>query len=206
MTDREMRKQILWHNRKAHDALLKHEEDIEKGLAEPVNHCIAGKKLKSQPSKPKPPVKGFSQADGLDRAYQSPDRMWMSANGTLYIAGTSRLQDIGDDIKLVLPGQGVARTFKYAEVMNFIQQHGRPKRIVGHSLGGAVAYSISQQLGIPFTTYGAPVASWDPIKGHHRNFGDWVSLLNMGAQTDWPHSWNVHDYHDEASRLRDDES
>jgi hypothetical protein len=132
--------------------------------------------------------------------------MYLSPNGTLYIAGTSRLQDIGDDIKLVLPGQGIGSTFKYREVMQFLEKHKNVKRIVGHSLGGAIAEAIGRQFHLPYTLYNSPVASWEEGKGHHRVFGDWVSLLDMGAQTSWPHSWNVHDYHDEASRLRDDES
>lgn len=188
--------------------LAKHEEDIEKGLAEPLKQTQSPQ-VKKRITTKKPPkaiVKGFSHANGLDLAYTSESRMYLSPNGTLYIAGTSRLQDIGDDIKLVIPGQGIGATFKYHEVLEFLNTHKNVKRIVGHSLGGAIAEAIGKQYHLPYTIYNAPVASWEPGKGHHRVFGDWVSLMDMGAQTSWPQSWNVHDYHDEASRMDDLES
>ena len=42
-------------------------------------------------------------------------------------------------------------------------------------------------------------------KGHHRNWGDLVSIADFRTNMAFPSNWNAHDYFDEASRYGNEE-
>ena len=70
--------------------------------------------------------------------------------------------------------------------------------VVGHSLGGAVALSLSQQFRVRPITYAAPVFDLNPFnpqgQDRYRHAGDPVAFLDLAAQTSLPSSLNVHSF------------
>ena len=67
--------------------------------------------------------------------------------------------------------------------------------VVGHSLGGAVALSLSERYNVLPITYGAPVLDlnpFDPSGSHrHRCVGDPVAFLDLAAQTSLPAFFSI---------------
>lgn len=145
------------------------------------------------------PIKIKTMADGLDMAYDN-----LASRATLgtvvFLAGTKTWGDVGDDI-LILEGR-VRETEKYRQTREwFMNLPWRPTQIVGHSLGAAVARALSEDTGIPCTTFNDPTPSWN--RGQPGNFSsarDPVSFLNWGQSSTPSDSWNPHSYHYKASR------
>jgi hypothetical protein len=184
--------------------LKDHEQYIESGHEHPpVSGTIVTKRAMQVGRRP---AVGYNQGDGLKEAYGTPEGMQLHGN-TFYIAGTRPNQDdIEDDIKLILPGQGVRSTTKYQKAAAFIRAHRSSVHlIVGHSLGAAVADALSQDFKIPEMAYGDPMPTYVMGKGHHRNWGDLVSIADFRTRMDTPTSWDFHDYYGEASKYGNDE-
>ena len=78
------------------------------------------------------------------------------------------------------------------------------KRVVGHSLGGAVALELQNYPYLKGDAYGTPYSA--PLgkspEGQIQRFrraGDPISILDNSAQTSIPTSLNTHDYHSIAN-------
>ena len=117
-------------------------------------------------------------------------------SGTLFVAGTSDLHDVWDDLKIPLGLTKHSRRYKQAD--EELKKHGdNVKDLVGHSLGGATILELDKNKGNKFntTTYGAPVFS---TKGgeRYRNYGDPVSIFDRGAHSDLKMTINPHTYQD----------
>ena len=118
-------------------------------------------------------------------------------SGTLFVAGTSDLHDVWDDLKIPLGLTKHSRRYKQAD--EDLKKHGdNVKDLVGHSLGGATILELDKNKGNKFnaTTYGAPVFS---TKGgeRYRNYGDPVSIFDRCAHSDLkmtisPHTYQEH--------------
>ena len=183
-----------------------HEQDIEVGLENAparVGSIITHRSMQVG----RPAAKGYHQGQGIKDAYATP--AGMQAHGpTFYLAGTrfNHQEDIEDDIKLVIPGQGVRATTKYQKAAAYIRSHPEIKMVVGHSLGAAVADALVQDF--PYLkemAYGDPMPTYIMGKGHHRNWGDLVSIADFRTNMAFPSNWNAHDYFDEASRYGNEE-
>lgn len=186
--------------------LSDHERDIELGLVNapaPAGPIVTQRALQVN----RPASKGYHQGQGLKDAYKSPEGM-QAHGSTFYLAGTRFMHqdDIEDDIKLVIPGQGVRATTKYQKAAAYIRAHpGKIKMVVGHSLGAAVADALAQDFGLKEMAYGDPLPTYVMGKGHHRNWGDLVAIADVRTGMTFPRSWNPHDYWSEASKYGNDE-
>ena len=125
---------------------------------------------------------------GLDRAYENPKGTYYDpSTKTLYVKGSVTATDWTDDARFI-PFNGTDRTERYQQAMDAykeLKSQGKDVgRVVGHSLGGAVALQMQSDLKIPESrTFGAPVVSGD-IFGHserYRHPTDPVSILDRGA-------------------------
>jgi hypothetical protein len=139
----------------------------------------------------------LTDADGLQKAYSQDNGVWTEGN-TMYVAGTKSAQDVWDDVKIPFGLTSWSQRYKDAErTVNAMPQ---VKRVVGHSLGGAVALELQKNKGKEATTYGAPVFS-AAGGDRHRQLGDPVAMFDFGAHTTLPKSLNPHAYHPLATRV-----
>ncbi len=138
----------------------------------------------------------LTDADGLRKAY-SQDSGIYTENDTMFVAGTKSPQDVWDDLKI--PFGLTSWSQRYKDADRTLQATPHVTRVVGHSLGGAVALELQKTKGLEATTYGAPVIS---LTGgdRHRQMGDPVSFLDFGAHTSLPRSLNPHSYGPLATR------
>ena len=147
---------------------------------------------------------------GLKNAYSSPSGLYKTGK-TLYISGTtgkdgSITRDILDDL-IHLPSRSAERTEKYKDAIKMLEQSPEITRLVGHSLGSAVANTLDQNSPNRFdtTVYATPAVKPKRKKGEkqdprHRDFrnpNDVVSALDGYAITssfDDPNPLTAHGY------------
>ena len=131
---------------------------------------------------------------GLKNAYDSPSGLYKTGK-TLYIRGTtgkdgSITRDILDDL-IHLPTRNAENTEKYKDAIKMLEQSPEISRLVGHSLGSAVANTLDQNHPNKYqtTTYATPAVKpkrkgkQDPKHRDWRNPNDPVSLLDGYAIT-----------------------
>ena len=133
---------------------------------------------------------------GLKNAYDSPSGLYKTGK-TLYISGTtgkdgSITRDILDDL-IHLPSRSAERTEKYKDAIKMLEQAPELTRLVGHSLGSAVANTLDQNFPNRFetTVYATPAVKpkrkqgekQDPRHRDFRNPNDPVSMLDGYAIT-----------------------
>ena len=131
-------------------------------------------------------------SDGLSTAYSRPNGLYRDGN-VLYIAGTRSFGDVIDDLRI--PLNDTVHTQRYRDavpMMNGVDV------VVGHSLGGAVALSLSQHYPARPITYAAPVFDLNPFdssgRDRYRHIGDPVAFLDLAANTSAPTSLNPHSF------------
>lgn len=118
------------------------------------------------------------------KAYDEPSGVFVHGN-TMYVAGTRTTSEWFDD--LTLPLGAVNRQFGVAHMPRshaaFASLSPAVKRVVGHSMGGAVALDIAaQDPRIKAVTYGAPVFLGSQGDGErYRDTLDPVSMFDVGA-------------------------
>ena len=78
-------------------------------------------------------------AIGLDNAYASPSKLYLQGD-KLYIAGTSSLQDVWDDLKI--PFHLTRFSQRYQNADNLLAKHPEVTDLSAHSLGSAVAQDL----------------------------------------------------------------
>ena len=133
---------------------------------------------------------------GLKNAYDSPSGLYKTGK-SLYISGTtgkdgSITRDILDDL-IHLPSRSAERTEKYKDAIKMLEQSPAITRLVGHSLGSAVANTLDQNFPNRFetTVYATPAVKpkrkqgekQDPRHRDFRNPNDPVSMLDGYAIT-----------------------
>ncbi len=117
----------------------------------------------------------------LEKAYGRESKVYMNGD-TLYIAGTSSIQDIWDDLKI--PFNQTAKSLRYRNAAAALKANKDIVNVVGHSLGGSVALELQKNMperNFKSNTYGAPVLSMTPADNRFRNYFDPVSFLDQGA-------------------------
>ncbi len=87
------------------------------------------------------PVESLADREGLDRAYADSNKVYMTGD-TLFVAGTSSFGDAIDDI--ALPFGLTRRTQRYMAADRMLASNPKIRRVVGHSLGGAVALQMQK--------------------------------------------------------------
>ena len=133
---------------------------------------------------------------GLKNAYDSPSGLYKTGK-TLYISGTtgkdgSITRDIIDDL-IHLPTRNAENTEKYKDAIKMLEQSPEITRLVGHSLGSAVANTLDQNFPNKYetTVYATPAVKskrkkgekQDPRHRDWRNPNDPVSALDGYAIT-----------------------
>jgi len=121
---------------------------------------------------------------GLSNAYKSKNKLYVK-DDTLFIAGTSNLQDVWDDLKIPLRLTRFSQ--RYQDADNLLKANPQVKKLVGHSLAGFVSLELQKQQpdkNYDVTTYGAPVLQMGGQKyKRFRKAGDLISGLDDGAIT-----------------------
>ena len=141
-----------------------------------------------------------TDSEGLRRAYEA-DNGFYHIGDTVYISGTRNMEDISHDW-IKLPQGKINQTKKYQDALDFIASlpGGKPKHLVGHSLGASAAQAIGERLGIETRAYGSPSYALlnnkkpEYTTRYKRNC-DPVGILDRQAQSSsgpswWPHSYS----------------
>ena len=122
---------------------------------------------------------------------------------TLYVAGTKSLRDVWEDLKI--PFGATSWSQRYTDADRTLDASPQIRRVVGHSLGGAVALELQANHAdrhLNSTTYGAPVFSVTDSGERFRRWLDPVAALDFGAQTSQQEGLNPHSYQALAARRR----
>ena len=133
---------------------------------------------------------------GLNNAYNNINKVYVNGN-TLYVAGTSNLKDVYDDISKIPFYGNLKDSTRYNQAKNALDLNPNINKIIGHSLGGSVALQLEKDDSkYQSTTYGAPVLQLNPfITGNRYRFkNDPVSMLDNGAITVNTIKLNPHSY------------
>jgi pimeloyl-ACP methyl ester carboxylesterase len=125
------------------------------------------------------PSESIVDSDGLDKAYASENKIYIEGD-TMFVAGTASFGDAVDDVNI--PFGRTDRTKRYEQASMALAKNPQIRRVVGHSLGGAVSLQIAQQHGLVSRTYGAPVMSFSGGDRYRGKF-DPVSMFDYGAKT-----------------------
>ena len=83
----------------------------------------------------------LSDAEGLQKAYSEDTGVWTEGS-TMYVAGTKSAGDVWGDLKIPLGLTSWSQRYKDAE--RTLQAMTQVSRVVGHSLGGAVALELKK--------------------------------------------------------------
>ena len=131
---------------------------------------------------------------GLKNAYDSPSGLYKTGK-TLYISGTtgkdgSITRDILDEL-IHLPSRNAENTEKYKDAIKMLEQSPEITRLVGHSLGSAVANTLDQNFPNKYetTVYATPAVKpkrkgkQNPKHRDYRNPNDPVTVLDGYAIT-----------------------
>lgn len=132
--------------------------------------------------------------DGLSEAYKRESKLYVNGD-TIYIGGTSSINDVYDDLKI--PLRLTANSKRYKDALELLRTNKDIKNISSHSLGGSVALELQKNLperNLNVNTYGAPVLSVTPSTNRFRNFLDPVSILDFGANSSVNIGLNPHNY------------
>jgi pimeloyl-ACP methyl ester carboxylesterase len=137
---------------------------------------------------------------GLERAYADPHSTYV-AGDTLYVAGTkfNGPRDVWDDLKI--PFGLTNRSQRYEDASRVLKAMPQIKRIVGHSLGGAVALEIQKtRPDLKSVTYGAPLFTASAGE-RYKTVLDPIAMFDVGATTTVQRGLNPHSYHHIANRF-----
>lgn len=131
----------------------------------------------------------ISDKEGLDKAYQQPNKIYLN-NKTMYIAGTSSLQDVYDDLKIPLRLTKYSQRYYDADKI-LKNRNNNIENIVAHSLGSSVGLELNKNYHNKFKTrvYSSPV--FDLFKNNSVNdknmrfktSGDLISMFDKNAIT-----------------------
>ena len=128
---------------------------------------------------------------GLAEAYKIDTGTYV-AGDSLYIAGTNSARDVWDDLKIPLGMTN--RSQRYEDANRVLKANPQIRRIVGHSLGGAVALELQREHpAMKTVTYGAPVISASGGE-RYRAVLDPFAMFDFGAKTELPRGLNPHSY------------
>ena len=132
---------------------------------------------------------------GLNKAYNNNNKIHVEGN-TLYVAGTSNLKDIFDDLTKIPFYGNLKDSTRYNQAKTALDANPNITNLVGHSLGGSVALQFQKDnKKIETITYGAPVLQIGTKQGNRYRFPfDPISYLDNGAITVNKFNINPHSY------------
>jgi hypothetical protein len=139
-------------------------------------------------------IEPITDKEGLTKAYGRQSKLYTHAD-TLYIAGTSSIQDIWDDLKI--PFKQTDKSMRYRNAVAALKVNPNIMNVVGHSLGGSVALELQKNFPdrkFKSNTYGAPVLSRTAADNRFRNYFDPVSIMDRGATNSVNVGFNPHTF------------
>lgn len=140
--------------------------------------------------KMEPVVQHISDQEGLRKAYEQPNHIYIDKN-RMYIAGSKSVQDWIDNA-LFIPTNTTVFHNIYRSASEELQKNPQITEVIGHSAGGSAVLELEKQYGDRIKksrTYAAPVVSLfgnEPIDEKHlrmRTFLDPVAILDNSALT-----------------------
>ncbi len=139
-------------------------------------------------------IEPITDKAGLEKAYGRESKLYTHGD-TLYIAGTSSLQDVWDDLKI--PFSMTDQSMRYRKATSLLKVNSNIQNVEGHSLGGSVALELQKNFPdrkFKSNTYGAPVLSINGADNRFRNYFDPVSILDRGADNTFHMGFNTHSF------------
>jgi len=173
------------------------------------------------PDKPPSVNNRISDSEGLSKAYNSPNSIYINGN-TMYIAGTHIPKGVYD-WKLIPLGL-MKYSERYSQAESALKDNPQIDTVVGHSLGSSTAAELNKRYDNKFNAryYGSPFIDFsfsrDPKNQRYRHPGDFISMFDTGAvngepQNNYqilnPHSYEgfTDDEHDDPNNyFQDDEN
>ena len=133
--------------------------------------------------------------NGLSKAYNNHNKVHVD-NDTLYIAGTSNLRDVYDDITKIPIWGSIKDSQRYKDAKTVLDLNPHITNLVSHSLGSSVALELEKDNNKYKTTaYASPVLQFGSKIGNRYRFPyDPVSYLDNGAITVDKINFNPHSY------------
>jgi pimeloyl-ACP methyl ester carboxylesterase len=154
--------------------------------ATPYNPTAPEAKQPKQPNI----IKAITDKEGLDKAYAADEKLHVNGN-TMYVAGTSNMQDAWDDLKIPFGQTSKAKRYKDADAL--LAANPQVENLVGHSLGGASVLELQKQhpdKTFKTNVYGTPTLSFTPpnqtTDHRYRNDFDPVSIFDRAAEKSTP--------------------
>ncbi len=132
---------------------------------------------------------------GLNKAYNNLNKIHVQGD-TMYIAGTSNLKDVYDDITKIPFVGTITDSTRYNQAKTALDLNPNITKIVGHSLGASVGLEFQKNNPrYNTTTYGAPVLQIGSKQGNRYRFpfGPF-SYFDNGAITVDKFNLNPHSY------------
>jgi len=130
----------------------------------------------------------------IERAYNDVNNVYYdSGTDTMAIAGTHSLSDVLTDVNI--PFGTLSRTDRYQQAKQLYNLYGKPKNVVGHSLGSSIALELQREYpDMNVITYGAPIVDINPFQRpqRSRHYGDPISMMDFGATSSFSSGWNPH--------------
>lgn len=143
----------------------------------------------------------ISDAEGLRRAYASPNKVFVDRDANrMYIAGTSNMRDMWDDLKI--PFHLTSNAQRYGQAEQALKENPNIDTIIGHSLGSSVALELNKNNNNKFKTYtyGGPSVQFggETSNDRYRHGGDIISIFDRGAinipSRNWLNPFASHSY------------
>jgi hypothetical protein len=104
-------------------------------------------------------IKPMSDKEGLEKAYSLPNKLFINGD-VLYVAGTSSLHDVWDDLKI--PFHLTSQSQRYTDAEKILANNKQISTLVGHSLGSAVSLELQANMkdrNFQSRTYSVPTIS-----------------------------------------------
>ena len=128
----------------------------------------------------------LTDSQGLKNAYNTDNKIFVDGN-KMYIAGTSNLQDVYDDLKI--PFNLTRYSQRYKDADETLKTNQQVDTIIGHSLGSSVSLELNKNNNDKFKTrtYSSPVFDIfknNSVNDHNLRFktnGDVISMFDNNA-------------------------
>ena len=101
-------------------------------------------KYQPPPKPAKYKLEKFDDSEGLSKAYDQGDAHVIGQ--TLYIAGSHTARDWWDDVTKIPAWGDVRNSERYQRALEVLKQNPQVNRVIGHSLGGAVALELENKF------------------------------------------------------------
>jgi hypothetical protein len=89
-------------------------------------------------------IQSLTDEEGLDKAYALTEQLYVHGD-TMYVAGTSYLQDVWHDLKI--HSKETAKAQRYMGADDLLEKNPQVSNLVGHSLEGSSVLELQKNRG-----------------------------------------------------------